>query len=146
MVVGISIDDKLKQYLDERLDDQISWFSKKAADQKRRFHSYQTIVIILGAIIPLVNIINFLPIETQVLSSLLGGLVSIFTAFNQLNKYQENWINYRDILEQLKKERVLCIYNAGDYFAMKDDEKIRKFIEKIETILSTGVMDKKKEG
>ncbi len=39
-------------YFDKRVKKQLLWYEKKANTNKRTFMSYQTIIIFLGAIIP----------------------------------------------------------------------------------------------
>lgn len=45
----------------------------------------------------------------------LGALVVILEGFQQLNQYQQNWINYRSTCEALKHEKFLHLANAGPY-------------------------------
>lgn len=57
------------------------------------------IIIIIGAIIPIVNALDFADLQTCIISSILGASVVIITGLTQLEKYQENWIIYRTTTE-----------------------------------------------
>ena len=78
------------------------------------------------------------------MSAVLGGLVSIITAFMQMNKFEETWFNYRTSSTRLKKEKYLFTLSSGDYAGLNPDEKNRKFVERIEGLLSEE-QDKKPE-
>ena len=73
-----------------------------------------------------------------------GGLISIITACMQMNKFEETWINYRHTTTGLKKEKYLFTLSSGDYAELNDNEKNRKFVERIEEFLSEE-QDKKPE-
>lgn len=124
-------------YLKQRLDDQIQWYSKKASENKRKFHAYQVVLIIVGVLIPIVNVIDFAPIETRIISSILGGIVVGITSILQLKKHQENWIMYRSTEEALKKEKYTYENDAGLYAGLSETEKHKLLVEKVESIIST---------
>ncbi len=60
------------------------------------------------------------------------GLISIITACMQMNKFEETWINYRHTTTRLN----LFTLSSGDYAELNDNEKNRKFVERIEEFLS----------
>src|ERR671925_492551 len=99
-------------YVEDRLTEQMKWYETKANENKSRFHIFQIIIIIASVIIPIINLINFVPFEIRIISSILGRTVTGVTAFIQLKKYQENWLLYRATEENLKKEKYLFLYNA----------------------------------
>ena len=102
-------------YIDERLEDQINWYEKKASENKNKYHYFQIIIIIASATIPLVNLGAEVPLQTRVTSAILGAIIVGITALTQLKKYQENWILYRATQEYLKREKFLFMNNAGNY-------------------------------
>ena len=44
-------------FMRDRLDDQIKYYSKQSGKNKRKYFASQTIIIVLGVIIPVVNFI-----------------------------------------------------------------------------------------
>ena len=137
----------IETYINDRVDPQIIWHSRKATMNKTRFHLFQFIVIIAGSIVPLVNIIDYIPVSTRLVSAGLGSLVAIITSFIQLNKYDENWLTYRMTAELLKREKYMFLYSSGEYSSKDENEKNKLFVHKIETILmsETETQTKKEE-
>jgi hypothetical protein len=124
-------------YRKERLQFEIDWHSGKARHNKKMFRLYEIIIIITGATIPIVNAINFIDIQTRIISSILGGIVVIFTGLSQLEKYQENWILYRTTTELLKKEKYYFDNNVGEYSNLDEDKKMKMLVENVESIVSS---------
>ena len=125
----------LTTYLHDRVDGQILWHSAKARENKAKYHLFQIITIIAGSIVPLINVIDFLPFSTRVISGALGSLITIITSITQLKKYDENWIIYRKTVESLKNEKYLFLHDVGEYSSKVEQDKGRLFVQKIETIL-----------
>ena len=130
--------DKIYSYPIKRLDEQIKWHSKKARDNKKKYRIYQIITIIASALIPIINItdLGLQDIQTRLASSIIGGLIAVITGITQLEKYQENWILYRNTSELLKKEKYFFENNAGDYKELGREDKNRLLVERVETMVS----------
>ena len=134
-------------FIKDRLDDQIKFYSKKSKQNKSRYLRTQVIIITLGVLIP---IINFFPIvfgtDNAVtvfgfrlgfsfflfVSAIISSIIGLTAAMSQLNKYYENWLNYRSILELLKREKSLFMNGAGGYFRLSETDKKRVFVDKVE--------------
>jgi uncharacterized membrane protein YgaE (UPF0421/DUF939 family) len=142
--VATTDESSIDSYIHGRLDEQINWYSFKGRENKRNFTRLQIIVIITGAAIPLINIIDFLPISTRLASAFLGALIAIVTSILGLYKYEENWYHYRKTAESLKKERYLFLFDAGEYFGKQNEEKNRLLVQKIETLVSEDTREQKK--
>jgi uncharacterized membrane protein len=69
----------------------VNWYEKKERDNKSKFHLFQAIIIIASGLIPILYIVDFVPIHIRVISSILGGTISAMTALIQMKKYHENW-------------------------------------------------------
>ncbi len=124
-------------YVKNRLDDQINWYSTKSTENKKRFHGLQITIIIVGVVIPLINLIDFAPTETRIFSSIFGAVIVAITGILQLKKYHENWISYRSTEEALKKEKYTFENSAGQYSGLKDEEKLKLLVENVESIISS---------
>ena len=123
-------------YIKDRLEDQRKWYGHKANENKKKHHILQILIISSGALIPIINSIPYLDVETRIISSILGGIVIIITGMTQLKKYQENWIQYRTTEEILKKEKFLYLNNAGEYSNLNEDEKHQLLVERTESVIS----------
>jgi hypothetical protein len=129
---GVSSD-----YKEKRLEEQIKWHSRKACQNKSRFRLYQIIVIFAGAIIPIVNVMDFVDLQTRAISSVLGGVIAVVTALSQLEKYQENWILYRTTAELLKKEKYFYENGVGEYSNLDESQRKKSLVERVESIVSS---------
>ena len=123
-------------YKQERLQKQIEWHSKKARDNKSRFHIYQIITLIASTIIPIINVASIGDFQTRLISSINAGIIAVATGLTQLEKYQENWILYRTSSELLKKEKYFFENSVGEYSNLDDIQKNKLLVERIESIVS----------
>jgi hypothetical protein len=121
----------------ERLQEQIKWHSKKARHNKIRYKITEVIIIFIGAIIPVVNVLQFADLQTRIVSSILGATVMIITGLTQLEKYQENWIIYRTTTELLKKEKYFYENEVGEYTDLDELKRRKLLVERVESIVSS---------
>jgi Protein of unknown function (DUF4231)/Protein of unknown function (DUF2795) len=136
---------QLPPYVSERLDNQISWYAKKAAYNKLRFRICQLIVIVASAVIPIINL--GIPLTDSVspnapyvalgITAILGAVITIVAALSQMDAYFETWVLYRTTAEALKRERFLYINNAADYSGLTEEVKNKLLVERIEAMLSS---------
>jgi len=126
-----------KNYEDDRLEEQLDWHSKKARTNKLRFRISVIIIMILSAIIPLINLIETLDVQTRIISSLLSAVILIVTGITQLEKYQENWIIYRTTQELLKKEKYFYKNGVAEYADLDENSKRRLLVQRVETLISS---------
>lgn len=131
-------------FMRDRLEGQINYYSKQSGKNKKKYFATQTIIIVLGVIIPIVNFIAIGNIgNTQLsgfflfVSTILASIISFTAALSQLNKHYESWLNYRNILELLKREKSLYQNSAGGYFNLSEVDKKRMFVERVEELLSS---------
>ena len=124
-------------YLTERLEKQLRWYGDKSAENKKKFHLFQWIIIATGALVPIVNTIGPAGDSLRIISSILGGIILAVTSLIQLHKYQENWILYRTTAELLKKEKYLYLNDAGDYSGLDPSKKKKQLVERVEVIVSS---------
>lgn len=109
-------------YAMERLEDQIKWYDKKSGYNQKMFKGMKTITIVVSLLIPLFaafaaykgNIDGKL---VALVAGIMGALIALLEAVQQLNQYHHNWITYRSTAEALKHEKYLYLSNAGPYAA-----------------------------
>jgi len=126
-----------ESYKKNRLEEQITWYSKKAQHNKTRFRLCQVIILVAGSVIPIINVAGFADLPTRITSSVIGAMIAIATGVTQLEKYQENWIIYRTTSELLKKEKYFFENGAGDYSKVKEEDKMKLLVERVEGIVSS---------
>ena len=113
-----------------RLDDQLAWYDRRSASNRRWYLLLRITVIVAAAVVPLFSLLNF-----RFVTSALGALIVIVEGIQQLNGFHENWLRYRATAENLKHEKYLYAARAGAYRA--PDEATRLLAERVEELLST---------
>lgn len=129
--------DDFQKYINERYDDQITWYDKNSLKNKNYYEIFQGALIIFSAITPVLiaiqmdpiisSYLKWFPIFTSVFVAILASILKTF-------KYQEKWLNYRTISETLKKEIHFYNGNIDDYDGVEDKEAL--FIGRVESIIS----------
>ncbi len=122
-----------EKYLKERLQDQLEWYDNKSVWNQKWFKRWQ-LVEITPAIL-----ITFLSGQSENipysgwLLGILAGIIAIAASIISLNKFQENWINYRTTAEQLKHEKMLYLTKSAPY---NTEERFHNLVQRIESLLS----------
>ncbi len=122
------------EYLKQRIDNQINWYSDKSTRNKRGFYFCQTMVICCGALIPILigysdnwNVLKYV-------AGVLGVLIVVLEGISNLKKYKENWMSYRLTGESLLREKLLYQNQVGEFQDEPYDFKV--FVLKCEQIMS----------
>lgn len=127
------------EYLRDRLDDQINWYSKKSTTAQRKYKVFQCIEIVLAACIPILTALNALTAFNNIPLSIIGGgigsAIVIIEAICKMNKYHENWIQYRYISELLKHEKYLYLTKTDPYDGANDPFNL--LVQKVERAISS---------
>ncbi|HRI58964.1 MAG TPA: DUF4231 domain-containing protein [Saprospiraceae bacterium] len=127
------------EYMTLRLDDQIGWYERKSARNKKWFFFCQSIVIASSALIPLFVGYSDLPGMDwmKYLGGALGAAVAIVGGVMALKKYRENWRIYRASAEALVREKFLYFNRIGQYDDADEDKIFKIFVERAEQIMSS---------
>jgi hypothetical protein len=99
--------------IQQRLNDQLTWYSQKSRAARSTFKRIKITEIVAAALIPFLTGHTW-PYVTYVVGGL-GVLITILEGILHLNQYQENWTNYRNTAESLKHEKFLFLAKAGAY-------------------------------
>ncbi|NVM33725.1 DUF4231 domain-containing protein [Pediococcus acidilactici] len=123
-------------YFKGRLDDQIKWYDKKSAFNKKRFYFFKVTQISCTSLIPV--LVGLLLKEHWLLYiiSLLSLISVLCQSFLSLFKYQENWIQYRNTAESLQHEKYMYQTKTGTY----DNDELDTFktlVERAEALISS---------
>ena len=123
-----------KEYIKLRIDNQIEWYSDKAATNKCLYHLTKITIIVFSAIIPLIAGLSFETSAKNIILGLLGTLIAIISGVSGLLKFQEKWTEYRTTSETLKQEKMLFLTKTTPYD--KKDESFKILVTKIESLIS----------
>lgn len=124
-----------QDYLNQRIDDQINWYSKKSTFNKKRYQFIKALVIIISASIPVLAIMisgndEILKIAVGVAGVLIVALQGLLSLY----KYKDIWLQYRMTAEMLQREKLLYLTGSGSY---KNSKNLQTFVERAEAIMST---------
>ncbi|HYN90229.1 MAG TPA: DUF4231 domain-containing protein [Ardenticatenaceae bacterium] len=118
-------------YLQQRWQSQRDYYSAKSAFYKRWHHGLQ-LFIALGAIaVPVILNIAQVP---QLVPTILSALVAGAAALENVYRFGDNWRNFRQTLEGLKREKVMYDAGAGPY--RETDNAFALFVERVESLIS----------
>lgn len=123
-----------QEYFEQRLEDQMTFFSKKSTANKVKYFRFKVIVIILSASLPFVVKYSAAPAFPEIIG-LIGVIISILSGIDTLYNYHEHWINYRKVEEALKREKFLYLTDSEPYNIKST--KFKKFVANIESIIAS---------
>jgi hypothetical protein len=125
-----------KEYLETRVHDQIEWHNKKSAKNKKWFLSLKIIEIIVALFIPFLT--GYITEDTAILKIVVGLLgigIAAIAGIITLIKFQETWIEYRNVVESLKHEKFLYLAKTGIYEDQEDP--FPEFVERFEGLIAS---------
>ncbi|MEW8356126.1 MAG: DUF4231 domain-containing protein [Candidatus Thiodiazotropha sp.] len=123
-----------KEYLKQRLDNQINWYDNKSVWYQKWFKRLQVIAIVGAATIPFLS--GYMSEEciwVKIAIGVLGLVVAAITAILSLYQFQENWIEYRTTCESLKHEKYTYLTKAPPY---DGENAFALLVERVETLIS----------
>lgn len=125
----------INEYIVKRVDNQIDWYDEKSIEAQKWYKRLQKIEIVLAAIIPLLS--GYATCKwIAFIIGLFGAAIAIIESISKLNKYHENWIQYRTTCEMLRYQKHLFLTGSAPYNT--EDETIENiFVRNIENIISS---------
>jgi hypothetical protein len=114
----------------QRLEEQITWYDRKSVYNQRVFKTLKTIQIVSGALVPLFAGFG----APTPLTGSLGVIIVVLEGLQQLNQYQQCWVNYRSTCEALRHEKYLYLAHAGPY--KNPTKRLAMLAERIEGMVS----------
>ena len=133
-LVNVMTDQQFEEYLKERYRDQINYYGTKAGWNKRMYSLFQWSVIIVSAVMPVLVVATFEKEYIKWSTAGLSLLLAIGTSALKAFKFQENWLNYRQLAETLKQEKYFYEAQLGSYVNAAD--KRAMFVDHIESLIS----------
>lgn len=122
-----------EEYIKTRLDDQINWYDHKSIYCQQWFKRLSFAQITLAAFIPLLSGYADKLSFANMLIGIFGACIAIITGYLTINKFQENWIEYRTTCETLKHEKFKYITQVAPY---DSDNAFNILVQQIESIIS----------
>ena len=126
----------IDEYLENRVQKQIDWYDKKSIDCQRKYKNFQIIEIIIAAFIPLLSGYTTNNSIIALIIGICGAVIAIIESITKLNKYHENWVQYRTTCELLRYQKQLFITKSAPYNTAEETIE-NVFVRNIETIISS---------
>ena len=104
------------EYIHDRLDDQINWYSQESQWNQRCFKVLRILELVFASTIPF--LVGQITTETSLLKIIVGSMgvcVAVISGLVSLYQFQENWIEYRTTAETLKHEKFLFLAKSPPY-------------------------------
>lgn len=125
-----------EQYIQERVQDQLTYY-RKAANRTKQAHIWiQSSIILLGILVPvLANLdVNLIGVSKTAVITVVSLLLAALTGISNFRKYGDLWLAYRTTEELLKKELFLFQTGAAPY--TEKDSAFSEFVQNIESTIS----------
>jgi hypothetical protein len=119
-------------YLKERVEEQIAWYDRRAAFNKRWFISLRAVEIAAAATVPFLSGFAGNP-RIGATVGIIGIIITLCAGLTHLCQFQERWIEYRTTAEALKKEKFLFVTKTEPY---DGDEAFPILVQRMETLVS----------
>lgn len=126
----------INQYIEERLNNQIQWYSQKSQHAQKMYKSFQITEIIIAATIPLLSGYTTDYVIIAIIVGVLGAIIAIIETISKLFKWHENWIEYRTTCELLKYHKYLYLTQSSPYNPAEETID-NLFVQNIEDIISS---------
>jgi len=123
-----------EEYIKDRVDNQIKWYSDKATLNKNLHHWTKIAVIVFSAAITLIAGFKFDTTAKDITLGVLGTFIAIVSGLSGLLKFQEKWTEYRTTSETLKHEKMLFVTKTGPFDNTEEPFKI--LVTRIENFIS----------
>lgn len=120
----------IDQYCKTRLKDQMDYYDRQAARNKKWFQYIALLSLVSSTAIPVLAITGHMwPV------GILGAVTSVAIAARTLFKWRENWLKFRKGHQDLSREKFLCATRTGPYAGKEDEELLNTLTARVEEIL-----------
>ena len=127
-----------EEYIKQRVDDQIKWYSDKSSVNQKKYKTWQVIRVVVALLIPILTLfVKEIPAFTYVIG-ILGAIIVFIESFIKIFNYHDVWITYRLTSEQLKREKILFLTKCHPY---DDSEAFGMLVQRCEAIMQSENVD-----
>ena len=119
----------IEAYVHQRLEDQIDYYERKSARNKKLYFALSAAAIAANAMIPVVSV--FLPSATgpKLIITLLSAVAVMMSSFLILFNTRELWGKYRMSAARLQSFRYQYYTRSGMFAGLDDEQAFLKLVE-----------------
>lgn len=117
-----------------RCQEQIQWYEKQKGRQRALYYTFQSLVVVLSGITPILILWTGLPKPIQALPAALGSIAAgLAGSFHWL----EGWTRFAIADESLKSELAKFRARASESYSTKvsDEQALENFVTRVEAIV-----------
>ncbi|OEU63027.1 MAG: hypothetical protein BA867_02845 [Desulfobacterales bacterium S5133MH16] len=122
-----------QQYIEERIDNQIKWYSNKSQWNQTWYKRLRALEILAASTIPLLTGYLTEVFTLRYVIGILSVIIAVISGILTLYKFQENWTEYRTTCESLKHEKFLYLTKTEVYDA---DNSFTLLVQRVEALIS----------
>ena len=121
--------DAIEAYIHQRLEDQIDYYEKKSAHNKKLYYSLSIGAIVANAMIPVAAV--FLPSATipKLIITLLSAIAAMISSILILFNARDLWAKYRRNASRLQAFRHQYFTRSGLFAGMDDEQAFLRLVE-----------------
>ncbi len=121
-----------EEYLKNRVENQIAWYSKNSTWNKHWFIALQMMTLVAAGAVPVFAIFSG-DMWARVIVAILGSVTAIITGVVSLFRFREHWTEYRTTAESLKHEKYMYQTKTEPYTG---DYAFALLVERVEALVS----------
>ena len=128
------------QYIDERLEQYIDWYDKKAVKTKGIFLQMQASSVIGGALVPVLMNVTYNGVVSEYLryvNTAISLAVVVLVSLESVFHYREQWKNYRSTEQYLSREKVLFLSGEGPYTSLEQKDAYILLVSRVEDAIAS---------
>jgi hypothetical protein len=118
------------EYVEERFNAEIDYYSKSASRAKKRYLQMRAITVVGGALVPVLVNVHFPYVD--ILTTAISLVVVLFVSIETVYRYREQWTNYRTAEQNLRNEYFGFTSNSGIYSGLDEATAFTLFVNRIE--------------
>jgi Protein of unknown function (DUF4231) len=114
----------------DRAEFEIAWYQKHATTSRLSYCTIKLLQILLAAFVPVAAGLS----APKLVTGSLGGMVVVLEGVQQLFRFHDNWVRYRQTAEDMLREKYLYAASGGDYAGALNPRRL--LAERIEALAS----------
>jgi hypothetical protein len=125
--------DAFDKYIKDRYSPQVEWYNKKSGMNKKIYTRFQWGILLISAVIPTIIAYDSQYEFVKHITIGLSIILAVFSAGLKTFKYQEQWLEYRNVAECLIKEKQ---YLDAELYSYSTKNKFQTFVDRVESIIA----------
>lgn len=123
-----------EEYIKERLDDQINWYSDKSVSNQRKHKVWQVIKIIAALLVTILSLLANEFDKMIYVIGVMGAFIVFIESYIQIYDFKKLWVQYRMTSERLKREKLLFQTKSEPY---NIEDSFHLLVQRCESIMKT---------